>query len=228
MCLLLVLCTLSSNAQTLNPVSPTPTQNTNKEFCGTDFFHNQKMLTDSVYRARHLKSIKSFENITTNQQRQQNNGIYQIPVVVHVMHKGEQVGSGTNISDDDVKKGIASLNNYWRKLNGTFGDGDGVDMKIEFVLAIQDENGNCTNGIDRVNMSGVSAYVNNGVNANGTSGINDYDASGGVNSLKEYSIWNPNLYYNVWLVDEIDNANCSSSGSFTAGYAYYASAHGFA
>lgn len=197
----------------------------NQELCGTDFFHNKKMIEDAQYRVRHEQTLESMERVST-QQRPMANGILQVPVVVHVMHKGESVGTGTNISDEDVKRGISYLNNYWRKATGSMGDGDGVDMKIEFVLAVQDENGNCTDGIDRVDMSSVAAYVSNGVNLSETDGIEDYDFGGGINSLKEYSIWDPTKYYNLWIVDEIDNKNCSSGGTFTAGYAYYASAHG--
>ncbi|MCB0402596.1 MAG: PKD domain-containing protein [Flavobacteriales bacterium] len=196
----------------------------NPEFCATDHFHNKKMATDSLYRYKHEESVNRYTKLPIN--KNPVNGIYQVPVVVHVMHKGEAVGSGTNISDADVRLGIQYLNNYWRKITGTYGDGNGVDMEIEFTLAVQDESGNCTDGIDRVDMSGVSSYVNNGVNRNNTNGLNDYTAGGGVNSLKEYSIWNPTEYYNVWIVDEIDNKNCYTGGSYTAGYAYYASSHG--
>lgn len=199
----------------------------NSEFCGTDFFHNEKMENDQAYKKRHLKSIADIKKLSTQTYKKAAGGITQIPVVVHVMHKGETVGSGTNISDEDVKKGLRHLNNYWRKIVGTQGFGDGVDMKVEFSLAIQDPNGNCTTGIDRVNMSGVPAYVNNGVNRSGSNGIPDYQAGGAINSLKEYSIWNPTQYYNVWIVDEIDNENCySNDGSYTSGYAYYSSSHG--
>lgn len=199
----------------------------NSEFCGTDFFHNEKMKNDAVYKKRHLKNIADIKKLSTQTYKKAAGGITQIPVVVHVMHKGEAVGSGTNISDEDVKKGLQYLNNYWRKINGTQGFGDGVDMKVEFSLAVQDPIGNCTNGIDRVNMSSVPAYVNNGVNRSATSGIPDYQAGGGINSLKEYSIWNPTQYYNVWIVDEIDNENCSTNnGSYTSGYAFYPSQHG--
>ena len=212
--------------QQLNPVvDPNINKPFNSDFCGTDFFHNEKMKNDEAYRMRHLKSVEDIKKIASKPLNKSGTGVTQIPVVVHVMHKGESVGTGTNISDEDVKRGIQYLNNYWRKVSNSPGFGDGVDMKIEFTLAIQDPTGNCTNGIDRVNMSGVTAYVNNGVNTSAANGIPDYDPAVGVNSLKEYSIWEPNHYYNVWLVDEIDNANCFS-GSYTAGYAYYASAHG--
>jgi surface protein len=220
--LFIILFTYNLQGQNLTLIDSTKSNLVNLELCGTDSFHNQKMKNDAEYKVQYLKSIQK-SNI---QQLSVFNGVYQIPVVVHVMHKGESLGSGTNISDDDVKKGVEYLNNYWRKILNSPGYGDGVDMKIEFVLAVQDENGNSTNGIDRVDMSAVSSYMNNGVNATNSNGLSDYSNSGGINSLKEYARWDPNLFYNVYLVDEIDNKNCYSGGSYTAGYAYYSSSHG--
>ena len=68
-------------------------------------------------------------------------GIYKVPVVVHIMHTGEAVGEGSNITNQDVFDGVQYLNNYWRKVLGTNGDADGVDMEIEFELAAVDPNG---------------------------------------------------------------------------------------
>jgi PKD repeat protein len=221
-----LICTVlsvNSFSQNLKPISTASNKVVNHEFCASDFFHEEKMKTDIGYRNRYLQMKDQLQQLQL--QKNPVNGIYQVPVVVHVMHKGEAVGAGTNISDADVKLGIQYLNNFWRKAAGSVGDGDGVDMQIEFTLAIQDEGGNCTDGIDRVDMSGVSSYVNNGVKRS-TAGIDDYNGDAPVNSLKEYSIWDPTEFYNVWLVDEIDNANCYSGGSYTAGYAYYSSAHG--
>jgi hypothetical protein len=183
------------------------------------------MKNDKNYRLRHLQTIENIKQAQKLQARSAGR-IYQVPVVVHVMNKGEAVGEGTNISDADVRAGIQYLNNYWRKVSGTYGDGNGIDMEIEFALAVQDENGNCTNGIVRKDMSAVTSYVNNGVNGDNSDGIPDHDPDEAVNSLKEYSVWDPTKYYNVWLVDEIDNNNCFSGNSFTAGYAYYAAEHG--
>ncbi|WP_189360700.1 GEVED domain-containing protein [Algibacter mikhailovii] len=223
--LAMLCCVVHADGQNTTLPSNSFNQPNAAELCGTDFFHNQKMETDIQYRLSHLETMKSMRKVSSQKQALIN-GIYQVPVVVHVMHKGETVGTATNISDEDVKRGVEYLNNYWRKVSASLGDGLGVDMKIEFALAVQDENGNCTNGINRVDMSGVPAYVNNGVNRNNTDGLPDYDASGGINSLKEYGIWDPTKYYNVWIVDEIDNKNCFTGGSYTSGYAYFASAHG--
>ena len=196
----------------------------NDRFCGADFFHDKMMENDKSYKLRYQKSRKNRENAKKASYRLAS-GVYQVPVVVHIMHKGESLGMGTNISDEEVKDGIRYLNNFWRKVSGSMGDGNGVDMEIEFALAVQDENGNCTNGIVRKDMSAVMPYVNFGVNADESDGIPDHDDDLEINSLKEYSHWDPTKYYNIWLVDEIDNSNCVSD-NFTAGYAYYASEHG--
>jgi len=215
-----------TSAQTLTPLPANQaTQNGTQqrtqsipEFCGTDSIHDEKMKSDPEYKKRHEEMLESIRTAASGQNRL-SSGVLQVPVVVHVMHKGEALGTGTNISDEDVRLGIKYLNNYWRSISGSYGDGDGVDMNIEFILAIQDEDGNTTNGIDRVDMSSNGAYVDNGVKRSESSGVSD-------GFLKDLSVWDPNSYYNVWIVDEIDNANCYSGTSFIAGYAYYASAHG--
>jgi len=213
------------NAQTLTPIAPTLTsqdanQRNFKEFCGADSLHNEKMKNDPQYKERHEKMKLAIKN-AASQKFVASNDILQVPVVVHVMHKGEAIGTGTNISDEDVKLGIQYLNNYWRKRANTLGFGEGVDMKIEFILAIQDDNGNTTDGINRVDMSNNIPYSTNGVNRSGNSGISDAD-------LKALAIWTQTKYYNVWIVDEIDNSNCYvNSGSFIGGYAYGAGAHGY-
>ena len=236
--ILLFFLTVTTSGQTLTPINGynNPLKELKEpnnpilkqELCGTNLFHNKKMSNDAQYRVLYENTLKTMREVSS-QNRGLAGGVLQVPIVVHVMHQGEAVGNGTNISDEDVKRGIKYLNNYWRKTAGSWGDGKGVDMKIEFVLAVQDESGNCTDGIDRVNMSNVPAYVNHGVNYEETNGLEDYTSDKAVNSLKEYSIWDPTKYYNVWIVDKIDGKNCFTGGdSFIAGYAYYAAAHGMA
>ena len=45
------------------------------------------------------------------------NGIITIPVVVHVLHRGEPVGTGRNISDAQIQSQIDVLNEDFRRLN---------------------------------------------------------------------------------------------------------------
>ena len=131
--------------------------------CKTDEVHEERMATDKQYKKitddfNKKWAAGGFQNLQTKAA----GPIYQVPVVVHILHTGEALGTGYNITDDAVKNGIQYLNNYWRKVAGTYGDGPGVDMEIEFSLAIRDESDNCTDGIVRRDMSGNSTYVNDG------------------------------------------------------------------
>ncbi|MDP2384956.1 MAG: M43 family zinc metalloprotease [Bacteroidota bacterium] len=186
--------------------------------CAADAIHNQEMANNTAYRQK----MDDFENyLAANKGKLasvQGGVIYRIPVVVHVMHKGEALGSGTNVSDEAVKNGIKWLNERYRKIPGTPGDANGVDVEIEFALAVRDQNGNCTDGITRTDMSSDATYMQYGVKRSGANGITDA-------ALKAIISWNQTQYYNIWLISEIDDNN---GGSGTQGYAYYASSHGTA
>ncbi|WDT68232.1 M43 family zinc metalloprotease [Cloacibacterium sp. TD35] len=110
-----------------------------------------------------------------------------IPVVVHVINKGEAVGTGTNISDAQVISQITTLNNDYRKKIGTKGYNTnpvGADANIEFALAVRDPNGNPTNGIDRISFNKDS-----------------WDEFSIENELKPNTIWDPTKYLNLWVVN---------------------------
>lgn len=184
------------------------------EPCGSETIHDQRMHTDSVY----AKKMNQFEaamkrsanrNATTD-------AVLIIPVVVHIMHKGEAIGVGTNISDQAVYNKLKALNDNYRKTLGTDGYRNGVDTGIEFDLAVRDPNGLCTSGIERIDMTGNAPYMNNGVNYGSTNGISQ-------NNLKAISSWDTSLYYNIYMVSEFDNNN---GGNGTQGVADFASGHG--
>lgn len=184
------------------------------EQCDFDAIHQNLMLTDPVYKQK----TDAFNLLLTqgNSSSSKAGPPYMVPVVVHVMHKGEAVGVGSNISDADINQGIRSLNEKFRKIPGSIGDGNGVDMEMEFALAVRDPNGNCTDGIVRYDMSAHNDYMNFGVKRNSNTGMADA-------TLKALSRWTPTEYYNIYLVYEIDDNNC---GSGIQGYAYFASSHG--
>jgi hypothetical protein len=46
-------------------------------------------------------------------------GVYQIPVVFHVIHSGEAVGTGTNVSQAAIQSQIDVLNEDFRRIFGT-------------------------------------------------------------------------------------------------------------
>ena len=90
------------------------------------------------------------------------NGVYQIPVIVHVIHDGEAIGTGTNISAATIQSQIEVLNEDFRKITGTPGDNSdpvGADTQIEFCLAKRRPDGTPfpagEDGINRVNRNTV-------------------------------------------------------------------------
>ncbi len=118
--------------------------------------------------------------------KSQNGGIITIPVVVHVIHSGQALGTAPNITDAQVQSQITVMNNDYRKLSGTPGFNTnpvGADTMIQFALAKVDPNGNPTNGIDRVNLCQTSWPTNL---------INSY--------VKPLTIWDPTKYMNMWSV----------------------------
>lgn len=115
-----------------------------------------------------------------------------IPVVVHVIHSGEAIGTAPNTTDAQIQSQITVLNQDFRKLLGTPGHNTnpvGADVEIEFVLAKQDPNGNPTNGIDRVYFVKESWSDTE---------IDDI--------LKPATIWNPDLYMNMWSLKFSDDS----------------------
>jgi hypothetical protein len=208
--LLLILASFGVKAQMLNQQFTAPAGS--PKTCGFDALHEQKLATDTAY-ARKMQGFNQMVAQSGGATTKASNTTYRIPVVVHVMETG---GSLTAISDQQIKDAIRSVNERFRKVLGGPGDGNGVDVEIEFALAVQDPSGNCTDGILRVDMSTYSDYMSDGVRLISTTGITDA-------ALKAVSYWNSSDYYNIWLVSEIDNNN---GGSGIQGYAYLAGAHG--
>ena len=117
--------------------------------------------------------------------------IITIPVVVHVVHSGQAIGTAPNTTDAQIQSQITVLNQDFRKLLGTPGYNTnpvGADVEIEFVLAKQDPNGNPTNGIDRVNFTQPS--------------WSEYEIE---SILKPNTIWDPASYLNMWSLKFTDN-----------------------
>lgn len=116
--------------------------------------------------------------------------VYQIPVVVHIFHKGEAIGTGTNLSDERIKAQIDSLTADFRRQNADavntpsdFTD-VAVDAEIEFVLARQDPSGKPTNGIVRVD--GIK---------------NTYRVNSDKALLRTESYWPAEHYINIYVAD---------------------------
>ncbi|MDP2088517.1 MAG: thrombospondin type 3 repeat-containing protein [Flavobacteriaceae bacterium] len=117
--------------------------------------------------------------------------IITIPVVVHVIHNSDALGTGENITDAQVRSQIKVLNEDFRKMMSTRGyntNSVGADTEIEFCLAAVDPNGDMTNGINRKEFTNASFSQTE------------------VNSIvKPATQWDPTKYLNMWTVRFTDN-----------------------
>ncbi len=173
------------------------------EICGTDQIHHQLLLNDADYARQVQQNEQLIRNYLKSQSNPKSSAILQIPLVVHIVHTGEAIGVGSNISMSQIITAIDTLNARFRNLQGT-----SVDTQIEFVLAKQDPNGNATNGVVRVDGSSVPLYSTQGIKFGSVNlGANQRD-------VKSLSRWPNTQYYNIWVVNTIN------AGTNWAGFAY--------
>lgn len=185
--------------------------------CGTDHHHEQMAQSPEAKasEAQFKAAWESFKKTESYKQIMNKKGLnkasapkYIIPVVVHVFSSSKTAIE--NISDAQIQSEIAFLNKSFRNLNsdtanrraGTL-NGELFDFKqtagdaeIEFRLARKDPQGNCTNGIVRVQTD---------------------LADKGNDNLKKTSVWDTKSYFNMWVVRTIDKG----PGLSVAGYAQF-------
>lgn len=125
--------------------------------------------------------------------------LYEIPVVVHVVHGG---GPEQNVTLAQVQSQIEVLNeDYGRYGNGFNQSGISEDARIRFCLATVDPEGNPTDGVE-------SLFLPQFVNMFPLAGL-DADTT-----LKSNTAWDPSRYLNIWTVGEIENGRL-------LGYAFF-------
>lgn len=157
---------------------------------------------DSLLRAAYpeLGERADFESWLEEKIAARNNSVTEgsivltIPVIVHVIHNGELVGNGTNISADQIYSQLDVLNEDYRRIAGTPGHNthpNGADIEIEFCPATIDPDSNALAepGIHRVNRTDIGANSP------------PYTVSYTKNNIQPQTYWNPDQYMNIWTVD---------------------------
>jgi hypothetical protein len=193
--------------------------------CGADALNQQLAATDPAFAARMQASVQNWLSYKQHQSVQRTilNGldtVYEIPVVIHVMKPVASAAIGTNYNPSTAQ--LTAMIDYvnqtyaatWPGYPGA-GSG-GTYFPVRFVLAKRDTACNPTDGILRVDASGVPGYATNGINRNNTTGAADQ-------AVKAVSNWPVADYYNIWIVNKIDGVDGypGTTGTFTAGYAYF-------
>lgn len=191
--------------------------------CGFDVMHAARMAADPAY----AQKVHAFDSTQAWEQQNLPQGlvvntpagvVYEIPVVVHVIHTGQAVGTALNPSDAAITAWINYISQVFQaQYAGYPGPSNGgTAFPMRFVLAKRDTACNATTGIFRVNGSSVPGYSAEGINADNTTGADE-------NDIKALSRFPTDRYYNIWIVTEIDNNN---GGAGIQGYAYMASSAG--
>lgn len=135
--------------------------------------------------------IEKVRHNTFHKSNTKKNEVYEIPIVVHVLHMGESIGEGVNLSKERIYAQIDSLNADFRRINADTVntperfDSVAVDTHIQFVFARQDPNGEPTDGIVRVNASRLFNSFNK----------ND------LFSMRSFSYWPASNYLNIYCAD---------------------------
>ncbi len=162
-----------------------------QERCGTVVYqkllqqHNQKLESSDQFEDWISKKIKSKKQASQKEEAT----IVTIPVVVHIIHNGEPLGTGRNISDDQVFSQIEVLNEDFRRMNDDRFDTPSTfqpvaaDVELQFVLAARDPEGLPSNGITRVNGERPLWELSDNY------------------TLKSISYWPAEDYLNIWVTD---------------------------
>lgn len=127
-------------------------------------------------------------------QGQRTAAFYTIPIVFHVIHNGEAVGTGSNLSQAKIQSQLDQLNADFANLSGST-YGVAATTQIQFCLATVDNNGlpMAEPGINRVNRNdrGWSAPPYSGSTSGSYVDV----------TIMPATIWSPNNYFNVWTID---------------------------
>lgn len=125
---------------------------------------------------------------------------YTIPVVVHVIHSGQALGTGSNISDAQVNSQIQVLNDDYAGTGLNSANVPSIfaaakaNTGVTFCMAQRTPAGvqMTTPGIDRM------SYTSKNFTAPGANGYSQSYIDG---TIKPNTIWDATKYLNVWVLD---------------------------
>ena len=139
--------------------------------------------------------------------------VYEIPIVVHLMNDGT-TPLRTNA---EIINWVDNCNKFY---DTTFG-GDwltvaqgGTIIPFRLVLAKRSPSCTVTNGIIQVNVTATyPQYASKGCNSDNTDGVSP-------EQLRNLSRWDPQIYYNAYIVNTFDSVPVSTTGGLQ-GYASF-------
>ena len=156
--------------------------------CATMDVLEQQLSQDPDMAAR-MEAIERHTEHFHHNHNHNDRAVITIPVVFHIVHNGDALGSGENISDALIQAQLDQLNQDFALQNSdaslipSIFQGVAANTEIQFCLAQRKPDGTATNGINRFN-GGRTSWT-----------VSQIDGS-----LKPTSIWDRNQYLNIWSV----------------------------
>lgn len=190
-------------------VSILPAQVNMDNSCGFDSFIMEEIQNNAIKKYEFDKlnrQVLDYQLDKSSNARLGTNNV--LPVVVHLITPfGTDIGMGNNLTDEQVRDGIALLNQSFLN-EGAFFNEEGVNTEIQFCLASRSPEGQPTNGITRTESNLVSGDT---CTPGGTTNATD------ANTIKALVNWPCDEYINIWLVTDLYNENlgCGLAGFAT-------------
>ncbi len=177
-----------------------------------------------------IQKVKT-NNISNKTQAQ----VFTIPVIIHVIHGGEAVGTYPNLAQGQINSQIQVLNNDYGGIGFNSGNYPAnafvnyalnqvlpqtnldvlgrvmiANCNVQFCLATLDTLGNllAEPGIERINY--VTKGWTNPITFSSSTSLQNY-----INgTIKPQSIWNVSKYLNIWVTDRISNGSLLGYATF--------------
>lgn len=143
-----------------------------------------------------------------------------IPIIFHIVHFDEEVGTGNNLSQQKIQETLDELNEAFANRSGSTNP-NAVDLGVTFRLASYDQAGLLLNepGIDRFDGTDYDNGDNNGQNPGNPEDIAG-DRKFGANEdhrLKQVTYWDPRKYKNVWIMPTVTSSYARTYRTYNVG-----------
>ncbi len=191
-------------------------------------------IPSAQYDSLFQQKVIEYLNTTTAASRVQST--FQIPVIFHVIHGGQAIGTYPNINQAQLNSQIQVLNDDYGGTGFNTGNypatafqayatntavavasKDGLgrigisNTGISFCLALKDSLGNVLPepGIERMNWNSISGATNPTLATTAGNLMTLMD-----NVIKPATIWSPNKYLNIWVTDANPSASILGYATF--------------
>ena len=162
--------------------------------CATMTILNEKLKNNPALQKSRQDLEKKIQEYIRRGDHLKSGTVISIPIVFHIVHNGDALGSGENIPEALIMAQLAQLNDDFRRTNSDTTDTPtefkaiAADTEIEFCLATVDPQGNATTGIIRHSLSRAS-WSENQIDG----------------ELLPSTIWDRDIYLNFWSVRFSEN-----------------------